>query len=149
MKKLPFVSATFSILIAGCSGINKIPFDEHLYASTGSSTMPTAASAALISSVSPATSIEKENKQAEKHAAKGQITLEWNSVPGAKWYNLYYGTKPGVTKKSPKKIKRITTTFHTVTGLSINTTYFFVVTAANSTTESPESIEISGKSRKH
>jgi len=78
-------------------------------------------------------------------AGNGHLTLSWNAVSGAIWYNLYYGTKPGVTKASLTKVTGITTTSHTVTGLSTGTVYFFVVTAANAETESAESGEVSGR----
>lgn len=90
-----------------------------------------------------------DGKTAPKDAdVTGELTLSWNPVKGASWYNLYYGTKPGVSKASPNKITRITTTSHTVTGLSMGTTYYFVVTAGNAKTQSSESGEISGKPKK-
>ena len=72
----------------------------------------------------------------------GQTTLSWTSVSNATSYNLYYATTSGVTKTSGTKITSATSP--TVqTGLAAGTTYFFIVTAVNSTSESAASAQVS------
>lgn len=124
-----------SLIIGACSSIN-IPEDNSL--PTVTATSPLAA---------PVGHSDKPDvvKPVERHSRKGHITLSWDPVAGASWYNLYYGTKPGVTKSSPMKVTKIRTTRHTVTGLAPGSVYFFVVTAANKNTESQESHEVSGE----
>jgi len=132
MKILPFLIAIFSLIVSGCNGISPRPAEDQPYVSP-------LASSDKYPVTKPAV------KQSEKPQNKGQLTLSWDAVAGASWYNLYYGIKPGVTRYSKKKISKIDTTSHTVTGLSPGTVYFFVVTAANARTESAESCEVSGK----
>lgn len=127
MRYLPLV-AVIATLLSACGGINRTSEDNPL-------------SAAPVAS-SPAPPVAKP---AAKRPDKGRITLSWDAVAGASWYNLYYGTKPGVTRYGSMKITKICTTTHTVTGLLPDTVYFFVVTAANAETESSESSEVCGK----
>jgi hypothetical protein len=65
-------------------------------------------------------------------AGDGQVTINWNSVPGATSYNLYRSTSPGVSKVSyTEKISAVSSPF-TDTGKTNGTTYYYVVTAVNS-----------------
>jgi hypothetical protein len=134
MKILSFLIVIFSLVVSGCSGISPRPAEDQSYVSPLAS-----------SDKSPVT--KPAVKQTAKPHKKGQLTLTWDAVAGASWYNLYYGTKPGVTRYSKKKITKIDATSHTVTGLSPGTVYYFVVTAANARTESDESCEVSGKAK--
>lgn len=134
MKIFPVLIALFSMIISGCNGIRPMSSDHKPAASSFTPLV-----------VNPV--VKQTEKRQTKHHAKGRITLSWDAVAGASWYNLYYGTKPGVTRSSKKKITKIDTPSHTVTGLSPGTVYFFVVTAANAKTESAESREVSGKAK--
>lgn len=71
----------------------------------------------------------------------GQVTLNWNSVPGATSYNLYYSTTPGVTRASGVKKGNVTSPYN-VTPLTNGTPYYFVVTAVNTNGEGTESSEV-------
>ena len=72
----------------------------------------------------------------------GQVTLSWTSVSNATSYNVYYATTSGVTAASGTKISSASTP-HVQTGLAANTTYYYVVTAANSVGESAASAQAS------
>jgi fibronectin type 3 domain-containing protein len=72
----------------------------------------------------------------------GQVTLTWTSVSNATSYNVYYATTSGVTTTSSTKITSVSTPY-TQTGLTAGTTYFYIVTAVNSSGESPASNQAS------
>lgn len=72
----------------------------------------------------------------------GQVTLSWTSVSNATSYNVYYGTAAGVTTTSGTKITAGSTPY-TQTGLNAGTTYYYIITAVNSTGESAPSPEVS------
>ncbi|MCA8939009.1 MAG: fibronectin type III domain-containing protein, partial [Planctomycetes bacterium] len=74
-------------------------------------------------------------------SGNGQIQLSWTSVANASQYNLYRGTAPGVTTATGTKTT-VGTTSTTITGLNNGTTYYFIVTAQDST-ESSASSEVS------
>ena len=79
-------------------------------------------------------------------AASGQATISWNSVNGAVSYTLYMATQAGVTKsnKLPGAMTHLSVTSPYVhTGLANGTTYYFVVTAVNTSGESVESAQVS------
>jgi len=73
-------------------------------------------------------------------AGNGQVTLTWNASIGATSYNVYESTTSGGPYT---KINSTTNTNYTVTGLTNGATYYFVVTAVNSTGESGYSNEVS------
>lgn len=169
MKIIFYILAFLMFILGGCCKNGKStahPPDTSDLPPASSTVSPSTASSTLSGiKPTPKAAPQHDSKliaKSEKRAAKkpdgktapkdadvtGEITLSWNPVDGASWYNLYYGTKPGVSKASPNKITRITTTSHTVTGLSMGTTYYFVVTAGNAKTQSSESGEISGKPQK-
>lgn len=93
------------------------------------------APAAPISVLSAPTGVSAE-------AGGEQVTVRWSSVTNAQSYNIYWSYSSGVTKSSGTEISG-TTSPHTHTGLNNGTTYYYVVTASNSTGESPESSEVS------
>ncbi len=60
----------------------------------------------------------------------GQTTMAWGGVSGATSYNLYWSTQSGVTTATGTKIANVGSPY-THTGLSANTTYYYIVTAVN------------------
>jgi fibronectin type 3 domain-containing protein len=73
-------------------------------------------------------------------AGDRQATVSWTAVAGATSYNIYFSTSSGVTKTTGTKIANVSNP-QTVTGLTNGITYYFVVTAVDSTGESKESTE--------
>ncbi|MGB9080753.1 MAG: fibronectin type III domain-containing protein [Desulfuromonadaceae bacterium] len=72
----------------------------------------------------------------------GQVTLSWTSVSNATSYNVYYAATSGVTITSGTKITSVSNPY-VQTGLAAGTTYFYIVTAVNSTGESAASAQAS------
>lgn len=72
----------------------------------------------------------------------GQVTLSWSAVSGASSYNLYYSTTPGVTTVSGTKISNATMPY-LQSGLAAGTSYYYIVTAVNSSGESSASAQVS------
>ncbi len=70
-----------------------------------------------------------------------QVVLQWNPVPGADAYNVYWSWFPGVTKHTGHKISDAANPI-TITDLESATTYYFVVTAIADGAESKESKEM-------
>jgi fibronectin type 3 domain-containing protein len=68
----------------------------------------------------------------------GQVTLSWTSVSNATTYNVYYAATSGVTTTSGTKLTSVSSPY-IQTGLTAGTTYFYVVTAVNSSGESAAS----------
>jgi 6-phosphogluconolactonase (cycloisomerase 2 family)/alpha-tubulin suppressor-like RCC1 family protein/fibronectin type 3 domain-containing protein len=68
-------------------------------------------------------------------------TLRWTYVASATKYNVYYGTAPGVGLTGTKISNAVNGAV--ITGLTNDTTYYFVVTAENSKGESVVSAEVS------
>lgn len=75
----------------------------------------------------------------------GQVDLSWGAVATATTYRVYYGTASGVTSSSPTFSEFASaagsTELQSVTGLAQGSTYYFVVTALNSSGESAISSE--------
>jgi hypothetical protein len=71
-----------------------------------------------------------------------QVELEWEEVPGATAYNVYWSTFPGVTRQNGNKISNVQSPV-VVKNLKSGVTYYFVVTSVKGSQESSESEEFS------
>jgi hypothetical protein len=71
-----------------------------------------------------------------------QVTLQWNPVPGAASYNVYWSRFPGVTRHNSYKIPDAANPI-AITDLEPAMTYYFVVTVVGDSGESKESREMS------
>jgi hypothetical protein len=71
----------------------------------------------------------------------GQVDLVWNAVSGATSYNLKWGTSPG----SYPNVIPLTGTTYSHTSLTVNVTYWYVVSAVNSLGQSPDSVAVSAR----
>ncbi len=76
-------------------------------------------------------------------ADNGQVSLSWPKVGNAAAYRIYYATSPGVSRSSENRIEGIFGTSYIKTGLTNDTTYYFVVTSVTTSGESGESNEVS------
>ena len=91
----------------------------------------------------PNSKISNSRQKGKTAAAQTQaITLAWDKVTNATSYNIYWGNKPGVTKKNGTKISNVKSPYK-ITGLKKGEKYYFVVTSVNGSVESKESKEIS------
>ena len=70
-----------------------------------------------------------------------EITLSWDATPHARYYNLYWSTRPKVTRITGNKISGVKPPVR-FTQVEKGTTYYFVVTAVTDEGESQESEEI-------
>ncbi|MFB7815471.1 S-layer homology domain-containing protein [Paenibacillus chitinolyticus] len=73
----------------------------------------------------------------------GQAFLQWNSVTGATYYQVYQGTSPGSYGSSSAVTVSGATYSTLITGLSNASTYYFAVQAGNADGVSPLSAEVS------
>jgi len=72
-----------------------------------------------------------------------QNVITWPNVSGATTYNLYWDTSPGVTKADDTKISGVSSPY-VHSGLSNDTTYYYIGTTEDEVTESDSSSEASG-----
>jgi hypothetical protein len=81
----------------------------------------------------------------------GNITLTWDSVPGATSYRVYMAAEPGVQKSNLQQL--LENMLHSETdlefdhppGLQTSVQYYFVVTALGPDGESQESCQVSAQ----
>jgi hypothetical protein len=66
----------------------------------------------------------------------GEITLSWDALPEADYYNIYYDISPDVSITSGTKISGITSTSYSHSSLANGETYYYVVTMVNNNEES-------------
>lgn len=76
-------------------------------------------------------------------AENGQISLSWPAADNASAYSIYYATSPGVSRATGNKIATVVSTSYIQSGLTNNTTYYYVITSVNSSGESAESNQVS------
>jgi lysophospholipase L1-like esterase len=75
-------------------------------------------------------------------AGNFQATINWNAVGGATTYNIYWSTTSNISSQNGTKIEDVTSPYlHS--GLSEETTYYYVVTALNGHGESEDSAKVS------
>ncbi len=74
-------------------------------------------------------------------AGDGEVSVSWDSVPGATSYNIYWDTSPDVTTTSNGSSINVTSPF-VHDGLANGATYYYVVTAVNSYGEGLTSSEV-------
>jgi hypothetical protein len=75
------------------------------------------------------------------YPGNAQVTIAWNPVSGATSYNIYWAILPGVTPGSGNVISGAVSP-HVHTGLTNQTTYYYVVVAAVGAAEGPPSAEV-------
>ena len=83
----------------------------------------------------------ESNSAADARPQFNGIALTWDTVPKALSYNLYWSTRPGVTRQTGKKIAGIQPPYRFVR-VEKGQVYYFVVTAVTDAGESGESEEI-------
>jgi hypothetical protein len=71
-------------------------------------------------------------------AGNGQITISWQAVPGAVFYNLYWSNSSGISIATGARISGVTSPYQQA-GLDNGTAYFYIVTAVNANGESAPS----------
>ncbi len=73
----------------------------------------------------------------------GNVALAWTAAFGAASYNIYYSTTTGVTTANGTKIGGVAATSFNQTGLTNDTTYYYIVTTVNGTQESVPTSQVS------
>jgi len=73
-------------------------------------------------------------------AGDGFVKLTWPSVSGASSYNLYWATSSGTTTQNGTLITGVSSPYEH-SGLFNDTTYYYILTAVNSVTESAPTVE--------
>jgi mono/diheme cytochrome c family protein len=102
------------LLLAGCGTSGTT--------TTAGSTVPTEVNAAL--------------------AGANQLEVSWQPVAGATSYNIYWSPQSGVTTTTGTKITGVSSPY-TLSGLTANTTYYYIVTAVTGSSESSPSSQAS------
>jgi hypothetical protein len=121
--EVSYIGAAMGTVAAGASGLTMTLSDAPVYF------LPTDNTGAPAAPVNVAAS-----------PGDGQVTLTWTASAGATGYEVYRGTDPGGEDATPIA-RGVATTSFTNTGLVNGTTYYYVITAANSSGESGPSSE--------
>lgn len=164
LRKLIVLSCI--ILLTACGGGssgNDVPTPPQTASSNSSSlsiSSMAASSMALSSTVNSSTSslsatsssVVSQTLAAPQNPSvkvgNASVTLSWNSVAGATSYHIYYATEANIISKNISTfqngtwVKNVTMPY-IISNLQNNKTYYFVVTAVNSSQESLQSTEIS------
>ena len=82
------------------------------------------------------------NQHTDEKVDTVRVILQWNNVPDAASYNVYWSRFAGVTKHNGHKIPDAANPI-AITDLAPDTTYYFVVTMIGAAGESKESKEMS------
>ena len=107
----------------------------------GESTASAQASATTTATPPPPPALPAAPAGVSSTGGTKQATISWAAVPGATSYNIYWATTTGVTKASGTKIAgAMSPTVQT--GLADSTTYYYIVTAVNSTGEGAASVQV-------
>jgi fibronectin type 3 domain-containing protein len=100
-----------------------------------------AEASATTSAAAPAPTIPAAPADVAATGGTRQTTITWSEVGGASAYNLYWSTSAGVTAANGTRIGGVTSpAVHT--GLSDNTSYYYIVTAENSAGEGAASVQV-------
>lgn len=132
------------LIMAGCGSGGSSSGDTSSISPSGTASVAATQTAGQlpVDSNIPVTTDVTTTSAPEAPVAK-QLALAWDPVVGATSYNLYWSTVPGVTTASGTKISSASNSY-VHTGLTAGTTYYYVVTAVNSSSESAASISASG-----
>lgn len=87
------------------------------------------------------------NAPAGVHVSQGDafLSLSWDNVAGAEYYNIYWATTSQVSASQHDGIiENIVATSYLHTGLINGVTYFYVITAENIHGQSPVSVVVNG-----
>ena len=82
------------------------------------------------------------NRNTDETVETVRVILQWNNIPDAVSYNVYWSRFPGVTKHNGHKIPDAANPI-AITDLAPDTIYYFVVTMVGEAGESKESKEMS------
>lgn len=83
-----------------------------------------------------------ESPQLIVQAGDSKVRIDWEQVPGAISYNLYWGKSLGVNKTNGEKISSLKEALE-LKDLQNGSIYYYVLTAVNLSGESEESTEVS------
>lgn len=98
----------------------------------------------VASTITPLTPIPSSPANFTATVGDKQVTISWSPTSGATSYNIFYSTSPSITLTTGTLVRTSQTTY-TFTGLTNGTTYYFLVSATNSSGESTVTGPISAK----
>ena len=91
--------------------------------------------------VTPTTNVPGAPGPVSATVSSGTVTLSWQRVTSATYYNIYYRDTPGVTTQNGIRIGNVSPP-ETVSGLTDGQPYYFVVTGVNARGEGSASAEV-------